>query len=81
MPRTKSLGAANRQSPLIPRKFVDLYYRITKIRMRSDKQLGKLTRVVIAATLALGPARSFRLVTKFFTIKGLPNMRWYIREF
>ena len=29
--------AANRQSPLIPRKFVVLYHRTTKIRMHSDK--------------------------------------------
>ena len=29
--------AANRQSPLIPRKFVVLYHRTTKIRMHSDE--------------------------------------------
>ena len=38
MPLIKSVGAANRQSPPIPRKFVALYHRKTKIRMRSDKR-------------------------------------------
>ena len=37
MPLIKSVGAANRQSPPIPRKFVALYHRNTKIRMRSDE--------------------------------------------
>ena len=34
----KSVGTANRQSPPTPRKFVALYHRNTKIRMRSDKR-------------------------------------------
>ena len=34
MPLIKSVGAANQQSPLIPRKFVALYHRHTKMRMR-----------------------------------------------
>ena len=34
----KSVGTANRQSPPIPRKFVALYHKNTKIRMRSDKR-------------------------------------------
>ena len=38
MPLIKSEGAANRQSPLILRKFVVLYHRNTKIRMRSDER-------------------------------------------
>ena len=38
MPLIKSVGAANRQSPAIPRKFVALYHRNTKIRMRSDER-------------------------------------------
>ena len=33
----KSVGAANRQSPVIPRKFMALYHRNTKSRMRSDE--------------------------------------------
>ena len=45
MPPIKSVGAANRQSPPIPRKFVALYHRNTKIRMRSD-ELEKLTEVI-----------------------------------
>ena len=38
MPLIKSVGAANLQSPVIPRKFVALYHRNTKIRMRSDER-------------------------------------------
>ena len=38
MPVIKSVGAANRQSPATPRKFVALYHRTTKIRMRSDER-------------------------------------------
>ena len=38
MPLIKSVGVANRQSPAIPRKFVALYHRNTKIRMRSDER-------------------------------------------
>ena len=38
MPLIKSVGAANLQSPLIPRKFVALYQGNTKIRMRSDER-------------------------------------------
>ena len=34
----KSVGAASRQSPAIARKFVALYHRKTKIRMRSDER-------------------------------------------
>ena len=45
MPLIKSVGAANRQSPPIPRKFVALYHRNTKIRMRSD-ELEKLAKVI-----------------------------------
>ena len=41
----KSVGAANRQSPPIPRKFVALYHSNTKIRMRSDEH-EKLTKVI-----------------------------------
>ena len=37
MPLTKSVGAADRQSPVIPRKCMALYHRNTKSRMRSDK--------------------------------------------
>ena len=42
MPLIKPVAAANRQSPAISRKFVALYNRNTKIRMRSDnrKKLG-----------------------------------------
>ena len=36
MPLIKLVGAANRQSPTIPRKFVALYHRNTKIRVRSE---------------------------------------------
>ena len=36
MPPIKSVEATNRQSPTIPRKFVALYHRTTKLRMRSD---------------------------------------------
>ena len=38
VPLIKSLGAANRQSILIPRNFVALNHRNTKIRMRSDER-------------------------------------------
>ena len=38
MPLIKSLGAANLQSPVKPRKFVALYHRNSKIRMRSDER-------------------------------------------
>ena len=38
VPLIKSGGAANRQSPTIPRKFVALYQRTTKLRMRSDER-------------------------------------------
>ena len=34
----KSVGTVNRQSSPIPRKFVTLYHRTTKIRMLSDKR-------------------------------------------
>ena len=37
MPLIKSVGVANRQSLSIPRKFVALYHRTTKIRLRSDE--------------------------------------------
>ena len=40
MPLLKSVGAANWQSPTIPRKFVALYHWNTKIRMRSDERNG-----------------------------------------
>ena len=38
MPLIKSVGAANWQSPVIPREFVALYHRNTKIRMRSNER-------------------------------------------
>ena len=38
MPLIKSVGAANWRSPTILRKFVALYHRNTKIRMRSDER-------------------------------------------
>ena len=38
MPPIKSVGAANRQSSAVPRKFVALYHSNTKIRMRSDER-------------------------------------------
>ena len=38
MPLIKSIGAANRQSPVIPQKFLALYHRNTKIGMRSDER-------------------------------------------
>ena len=38
MPLIKSVEAANRQSPTIPRKFVALYHRTTKLRMRSVRR-------------------------------------------
>ena len=38
MPLIKSVGAANLQSPVKPRKFVALYHRNTKIRMGSDER-------------------------------------------
>ena len=38
MPLIKSLGAANGQSPVIPREFVALNHRNTKIRMRSNER-------------------------------------------
>ena len=38
MPLIKSVRAANRQSPPIPRKFVASHHRNTKIRMRSDER-------------------------------------------
>ena len=38
MPPIKSVGAANQQSLPIPRKFVALYQRNTKIGMRSDER-------------------------------------------
>ena len=37
MPLIRSVGAANRQSPATPRKFVALYHRNTKISLRSDE--------------------------------------------
>ena len=37
LPLIKSVGAAIRQSPATPRKFVTLYHRNNKIRMRSDE--------------------------------------------
>ena len=38
MPLFKSVGVANQQSPATPRKFVALYHRNSKIRMRSDER-------------------------------------------
>ena len=38
MPVKESVGVANRQSPPIPRKFVALYHRNTRIRVRSDER-------------------------------------------
>ena len=38
MPLIKSVGAANGQLPVIPREFVALYHRNTKIRMRSNER-------------------------------------------
>ena len=38
MPVKESVGVANRQSPPIPRKFVALYHRNTKTRVRSDER-------------------------------------------
>ena len=47
MPLIKSVGAADRQSPVIPRKFVALYHRNTKITMRSDESDKRFYRVCI----------------------------------
>ena len=38
MPLIKSVGFANRQSPPIPRKFVAVYHRNTKITVCSDER-------------------------------------------
>ena len=38
MPLIKPVGGANGQSPVIPREFVALYNRNTKIRMRSNER-------------------------------------------
>ena len=38
MPLIKLVGAANRQSPTIPRKFVALYHRKKNFSMRSDER-------------------------------------------
>ena len=38
MPLIKLVGVPNRQSPPIPRKFVALHHRNTKVTMRSDER-------------------------------------------
>ena len=44
-------GPANRQSPAIPRKFVALYHRNTKIRMRSDEREKDLEEITADLSL------------------------------
>ena len=61
MPLIKSGGAANRQSPTIPRKFVALYHRNTKIRMCSDERDNNIHNK--PAMIQYGPQNSTLLWT------------------
>ena len=51
MPPIKSVGAASRQSPLVPRELEALYHRNTKIRMRSDEREKDLEEVTADLSL------------------------------
>ena len=68
----KISGGANRQSPPIPRKFVALYHRNTKIRMRSD-ELEKLTKVIRCAWHAHWAVGPSNCTVEPFLIGALSN--------
>ena len=75
MPLIKSVGAANRQSPTIPRKFVALFHRNTKIRLRSD-ECDKLNftatdRLIFGCFTPIGnPTETFSV---FINVLGTPT--------
>ena len=51
MPPIKSVGAANRQSAVVPRELEALYHRNTKIRMRSDEREKDLEEITADLSL------------------------------